>query len=239
MITPNQKLRIENYLISKKLPLDILLEVKDHMISQIEDCMKDDNINFEESFSKVEYLWRDSFSLTKYWMFYGQEKIPFIVKKIIKEKYNQILKKAFVFASMSFIINIFLVFYANNVEQYKILFHIQNALFVVAPVLVLVLNFKILKYIKTDFKFKGRIFYTMYQKNVGLLAIATISMVQVAMKEGKYAYWFFRTDNHTNIFYTLLTFILPLCVQCFVIFGIMNFFEHKKTLKNVTTIAND
>jgi len=238
MISAEEKLQIENYLISKKLPLDILLEVKDHMILQIEDCMKDDKISFEEGFSKVEYSWKDSFSLTKYWIFYGQEKIPLVVKKIIKEKYDQILKKAFVFALMSFIINIFLVFYANNVEQYKIFFHVQNALFVVAPTLVLVLNFKILKYIRADFKFKGRIFYTIYQKNVGLLAISTISMVQVAMKEGKYAYWFLRTDNHTHILFTLLTFIVPLFVQWFVIFGIMNFFEHKNTLKNVSAISN-
>lgn len=238
MISSEEKLQVENYLIWKKLPLDILLEVKDHMISQIEDCMNDERISFEEAFSKVEDAWKDSFSMTKYWMFYGHEKIPQIIKEIIKEKYNQILKKAFVFASVSFIINIFLVFYANNVEQYKIFFHVQNALFVVAPMLVLVLNFRILKYIRADYKFKGRIFYTMYQKNIGLLAISTISMVQVAMKEGKYAYGFLRTDNHAHILFTLLTFIVPLLVQWFIVFGIMNFFEHKKTLKNISVISN-
>jgi len=39
MISAEQKLQIEQYLISKKLPLDILLEVKDHMILQMEDVM--------------------------------------------------------------------------------------------------------------------------------------------------------------------------------------------------------
>jgi hypothetical protein len=238
MISAEEKLQVENYLIWKKLPLDILLEVKDHMISQIEDCMNDERIGFEEAFSRVELSWRGSFSLTKYWVFYGNEKIPLIVKKIIKEKYYQIFKKAFVFALVSFFISILLVFYADNVEQYKTFFHLQNALFVGAPSIILVLNYKLLKYMRADFKFKGRIFYTMYQKNVGLLAISTISMVQVAMKEGKYAYWFFRTDDHTHTFYTLLTFIVPLFVQSFVIFGIMNFFEHKKKLKDITAIAN-
>lgn len=238
MISKEEKLKIEHYLLSKKLSLDILLEVKDHMMSQIEDRMKDDEISFEEAFSKVEDAWKDSFSMTKYWMFYGHEKIPQIIKEVIKEKYNQILKKAFIFALVSFIINILLVFYANNIEQYKIFFHVQNSLFVIAPMMVLVLNFRILKYIRADFKFKGRIFYTMYQKNVGLLAISTISMVQVAMKEGKYAYWFLRTDNHAHILFTLLTFIVPLLVQWFIIFGIMNFFEHKKALKNISAISN-
>lgn len=238
MISSEEKLQVENYLIWKKLPLDILLEVKDHMISQIEDCMNDERISFEKAFSRVELSWRGSFSLTKYWMFYGNDKIPLIVKKILKEKYYQIFKKAFVFALISFIINIFLIFYARNVEQYKTFFHLQNALFVAVPTLILALNFRMLKYIRADFKFKGRIFYTMYQKNVGLLAISTISMVQVAMKEGKYAYWFLRTDNYTQIVFTFLTFIIPMLVQWLVVFGIMNFLEHKKTLKNITAISN-
>ncbi|WP_435524005.1 hypothetical protein [Chryseobacterium indoltheticum] len=76
MISAEEKMQVENYLISKKLPLDILLEVKDHMISQIEDKIKDDKIDFEEAFSKVELSWRDNFLLTKYWFFPDMREFP-------------------------------------------------------------------------------------------------------------------------------------------------------------------
>lgn len=233
MISAEQKLQIEHYLISKKLPLDILLEVKDHMISQIEDLINEENLSFDESFSKVESSWKKNFELTTSWMFYGHEKIPFIVKEIAKEKYTQILKKAFMFAMVSFIINLIFIRYTDSVNQYKTVFQIQNALFVVVPTIILILNYGILNHIRTDFKFRGRVFYTMYQKNIALLGMTTISMVLIAMKEGKYAYWLLRNDSHANIFYAILTFALPLFLQTFVVFGIINFFEHKKGLKKL------
>ena len=53
MITETQLTEIRNYLLSKKLPIDILIEVNDHFISQINDLQKKENLNFEEAFEKV------------------------------------------------------------------------------------------------------------------------------------------------------------------------------------------
>ena len=36
MITPEQNKEITRYLVAKNLPIDLVLEVKDHMIEQIE-----------------------------------------------------------------------------------------------------------------------------------------------------------------------------------------------------------
>lgn len=238
MISAEQKFQIEHYLISKKLPLDILLEVKDHMILQIEDCMNEEQIDFNNAFSKVESSWQVYFLPTTYWMFYGHKKIPVIVKEITKEKYTQILKKAFILAMVSFSINLIFIKYADTISQYKTIFQIQNALFVAAPSIILILNYRILKHVRTDFKFRGMVFYTMYQKNIALLGLTTIAMMQIAMKEGKYAFWFLKNDNHTHIFFTILTFVLPLFLQTFIVFGIINFFEHKKTLQKLSKFYN-
>jgi hypothetical protein len=40
MITEPQLTEIRNYLLSKKLPIDILIEVNDHFISQILDLQR-------------------------------------------------------------------------------------------------------------------------------------------------------------------------------------------------------
>jgi hypothetical protein len=50
MITPEQNKEITQYLVAKNLPIDLVLEVKDHMIEQIESM---ENLCFEEAFEQV------------------------------------------------------------------------------------------------------------------------------------------------------------------------------------------
>jgi hypothetical protein len=58
MITETQLTEIRNYLLSKKLPIDILIEVNDHFISQILDLQREENLSFEEAFEKVKESWK-------------------------------------------------------------------------------------------------------------------------------------------------------------------------------------
>jgi hypothetical protein len=64
MLTETQLTEIRNYLLSKKLPIDILIEVNDHFISQIKICKKE-NLSFEEAFEKVKESWKEE--ITPYW----------------------------------------------------------------------------------------------------------------------------------------------------------------------------
>jgi hypothetical protein len=52
MITETQLTEIRNYLLAKKLPIDILIEVNDHFVSQILDLQREENLGFEEAFEK-------------------------------------------------------------------------------------------------------------------------------------------------------------------------------------------
>ena len=47
MLSETQLSEIRNYLLSKKLPIDILIEVNDHFISQISDLQREENLGFE------------------------------------------------------------------------------------------------------------------------------------------------------------------------------------------------
>ena len=65
MITEPQLTEIRNYLLSKKLPIDILIEVNDHFISQISDLQRDENLSFEDAFEKVKLKWGGDFILVR------------------------------------------------------------------------------------------------------------------------------------------------------------------------------
>lgn len=236
-MTKEQEKEITDYLMLHRLPLDILLEVKDHMISQVTDIQTEENLNFQKAFHKTQKLWESEFKMTKYSVFYSEE-IPVIVKKIAKARYNNILKRSLLLGLISFAVNILLIFLANNEEVYSSLFKIQNGLFVLFTFGVWFFNRKIWKYVKQDFKYRGRLFYSMYQQNTGLLVVSMTSMAQIISKKGIYPYLFFRTNDHSEIIFVLATLVLPYCIQVMIIFGVVNFFEHKKALEKMKDFLN-
>lgn len=59
-----QKSEIANYLLAKKLPIDIMLEVQDHFISQINALEIEENQKFEGAFENVKLRWRKELTLS-------------------------------------------------------------------------------------------------------------------------------------------------------------------------------
>lgn len=221
--------KITDYLVSKNLSLDIQIEIKDHMINQITDLQLEENLSFDEAFSRVKESWKNEFVTTSYWMFF-REPIPLIAKKVIREKYNNLLKKSFLIGLLFFGINILLIYLSNSAETYSILFKGLNGMFVLALGAAWILNFKIRKYMKPDFKYKGKCLYTMYQQNIGLMLVGTIAMLQIIMRDGHYAYQFFRGEYDISRFMAAVTLLVPFLLQILVIFILFNFYEHKKSL---------
>lgn len=232
MMTELQEKEITDYLISKNIPLDILMEIKDHVMDQTLEIQNAENISFEGAFSKVKEYWSEELKMTdNIWLY--PEPIPVIAKKIIKTKYKGLLEKSVLIALLSFAVNLMVIYSLNSEETYKIGFRVLNSIFFIIPLVVVVFHYKTRNSISNDFRYKGKIFYTLYQQNTRLLMISTLSMVQILGKNGKYAYEFFRTPTPTNIMYVLITLILPFFLQTAVIFSLLNFFEHKKTLKKM------
>lgn len=80
MISVEHTKEIRDYLLSKKIPLDILIEVEDHILNQIDD-LRSQNISFEKAFDEVKEIWKKDLVLTK---INGEEVAVFV--KDIKEK---------------------------------------------------------------------------------------------------------------------------------------------------------
>lgn len=89
MISAEQKLEIEKYLISKKLPIDILLEVKDHIISQVEEIKKDENLEFHLAFDSVKNAWQDELEMKS--NYFLNIKAPNFVYRIMVESDKKVL----------------------------------------------------------------------------------------------------------------------------------------------------
>ncbi len=228
-MTEAQENKITDYLVAQELSLDILVEIRDHMISQILDIQSNENINFEEAFLKVKESWNGEFTMVNYLLFYPT-KIPLIAKRIIQEKYSGLFKKSLMVAFLAFAINLLLIFMAGNQEEYQLFFRLLNGSFVLTTLLIWIFNYKIWKYIKADFKYKGKCLYTMYQQNLGLMVVCATSMTQVALKSGDYAYQFFRQQNYTDVVGVVITLIFPFVLQTALTFAVLNFIEHKKNL---------
>ena len=170
--------------------------------------------------------------MTTYFLL-SREQIPVIFKKIIKTNYRSIIRKALLIAFISFLLNLLLIYVSPNEETFNLFFKIQNAFFIVLPIFLLVSNYKIWKYLKNDFKYRGKIFYSMYQQNLGLILMSITTMTQVISGSGKpYTYLFLKEGNGT-IAPFLIMLIVPFLLQTMVVFSIINFFECKKALSKI------
>lgn len=228
-MTKEELLQIDNYLLLYKLPLDILIEVKDHMLSQIAEIQISKNLSFEDAFFETKLAWEQDLKPTTFKLFFPEE-VPRIVKRLLKEKYNVLFKKAIAVAFISLLINLCFVSISKNAEIYSWFFRIQNSIFIIAPIVLWITNSKIRKFLKNDYKYKGKSFYTIYQQNTNLIIITSGIMIQIVKENGAYIFNYLKTNEPTNIFGFIFMLIGPFLAQTIVIFGILNFNEHKKTL---------
>ncbi len=157
MLLQKQEKAVTDYLIFHKLPLDILLEVKDHMLSQIADIQNEDNTSFEEAFHQTQKLWENEFKLTSYSLL-CREQIPVILKKMVKEKYNIIFKKFLLFGLASITVNLLLIYFSADQEMYNDFFRFYNSLMVMIPFLYWIFNKNMRKYMRSDFKYHEKSF---------------------------------------------------------------------------------
>ena len=116
MITKSQENEIRDYLISKKLPIDILLEVNDHFISQISDLQLAENLDFSSAFKKTKDNWKKDLSFSKPFYKVGSAGIPStnFERKFKKEVNYNILK---ITAAIFFPFLFFLYWFSFNANQ--------------------------------------------------------------------------------------------------------------------------
>ena len=65
MITETQRKEIRQYLTTKNLPSDVIIEVEDHFASQIENFEFERNNTFQQAFYKTKLIWMGDFQMVR------------------------------------------------------------------------------------------------------------------------------------------------------------------------------
>jgi|GEM_PF-1338710 len=110
MLSQSEQNKIRNYLFSKNLPFDLLLEVEDHFQEQIENLMQKE-MSFEEAFPEVKLLWKKDLKETYPWHVLNRTengKITLLERRTKMEIEVKLLQIAFLVALITAICFMFL-----------------------------------------------------------------------------------------------------------------------------------
>ncbi len=168
MMTEFQNQEVSKYLSEKRLPLDLLYEVKDHMISQIYDLQKEENFSFEEAFEKAKISWQEELTMVnENW--FTQKKISILHKKIIDKRLKSFYTKSFVAVSVLFLFYFF-VYKFYGVHYFSQLFVVVNVALLVFGLMYGIRNRKILNTTKKSYSIK----FSIYQRPSNILYMGVL-----------------------------------------------------------------
>ncbi len=180
MITEAQQQEILSYLSVKKLPVDLLIEVYDHFISQIHDLQARHNLCFNDAFQKTKDSWCND--LTPYWNGGGElenrsDLVRNFEKTMLKSVFFESVKYAGIIVLASFVLSLL---FPKEIFQYLILLLIVIMVF--APIIKIIRNWKAVNLPKKHSKFT----LTLYQNYV---------MIHLSM-----AYFLFKSVSDYKVF---------------------------------------
>lgn len=230
MITPEQNKEITQYLISKNLPIDLVLEIKDHMIEQIESM---ENLTFEEAFEKVKESWKEEFVYK--FSFSRLKMITKYEKNITQNIHSKILLNALFCIIPIFIITF--IFGIYNKSLYLFLINKVYYFCVVVAFLTLLINYKIQK--TTFAAYQKKI--SIYQKGASNLFVSVCFILIyniLVFDHNKDINTFHKILNlefSFNIIFELLTIYIYIFWW---LLGLFYFLKYRKTIKELQNRIN-
>ena len=232
MITPEQNKTITTYLLSKNLPIDLVLEIKDHMIEQIENK---ENLTFEEAFEKVKISWKEELKMVYTF------RLGFIYR--ITQFQNNIggkINKNFFLISlylMSIFVFITFILARINIKIFEIVMLYTYYSCIAITLLVFILNFKILK--STFFVTLPKI--NIYQKGSGILISGSTQILLFNILLFDKIKYFYSTYMLFNLEFSLRNFAETFINYLYLwmwIFGLLYFLSYKKSIKELQNRIN-
>ncbi|QFG54108.1 hypothetical protein [Chryseobacterium sp.] len=131
---------IRNFLLDKKLPIDILVEVYDHFTTQISELQKEEGLEFDKAFEKVKQSWQGELqpSWKGEWDLVDRSEL---LRKINTANLRAFLGKALYIASV-IVLALMLFSFLFSFHVYKYIFVIATGLILLLPFYVYFKNFK-------------------------------------------------------------------------------------------------
>ena len=133
-MTNEQKNEVRQYLLTKKLPIDLLMEVEDHFLSQINDKEAGGKMSFEEAFNSTIIAWHDDLKLS--WDGnWSLEDTSLLIKTTTKKKVWILVKKATLLGFLCYILTV-AAYFIMPFSVFRIVFTIAILLLIVFPIIV-------------------------------------------------------------------------------------------------------
>lgn len=103
-MTDSQDKQMRDYLLEKNLSISLLMEVQDHMSSQIQELQKKNNVHFEEAFKKVLLNWSADLAFPKYNIQFDLQDSTYFEKTIVKRNQFDIFKSSISYVLFAFVL---------------------------------------------------------------------------------------------------------------------------------------
>ena len=192
-MTKLQLTEIRNYLLSKKLPIDILIEVNDHFVSQINDLQREENLSFEEAFEKTKESWKDELKIE--FSFFGDNESK-IIKRIKKKQNIEFLTKTLKIY-LPFLISSFLLANFSNINIFKIF---NTSIFIAVLVIPIIIQFYYFKDFQLAKNYKKNQLNTMQSINsFGSIAIMYIFLFSKDLLKKSEQFFYIISGNYRRI----------------------------------------
>ena len=192
-MTESQLTEIRNYLLSKKLPIDILIEVNDHFISQISDLQREENLSYEDAFEKTKESWKDELKIE--FSFFGDNESK-IIKRIKKKQNIEFLTKTRKIY-LPFLISSFLLANFSNINIFKIF---NTSIFIAVLVIPIIIQFYYFKDFQLAKNYKKNQLNTMQSINsFGSIAIMYIFLFSKDLLKKSEQFFYIISGNYRRI----------------------------------------
>ena len=189
----SQLTEIRNYLLSKKLPIDILIEVNDHFISQISDLQREENLSYEDAFEKTKESWKDELKIE--FSFFGDNESK-IIKRIKKKQNIEFLTKTRKIY-LPFLISSFLLANFSNINIFKIF---NTSIFIAVLVIPIIIQFYYFKDFQLAKNYKKNQLNTMQSINsFGSIAIMYIFLFSKDLLKKSEQFFYIISGNYRRI----------------------------------------
>ena len=193
MFTETQLSEIRNYLLSKKLPIDILIEVNDHFVSQINDLQREENLSYEDAFEKTKESWKDELKIE--FSFFGDNESK-IIKRIKKKQNIEFLTKTLKIY-LPFLISSFLLANFSNINIFKIF---NTSIFIAVLVIPIIIQFYYFKDFQLAKNYKKNQLNTMQSINsFGSIAIMYIFLFSKDLLKKSEQFFYIISGNYRRI----------------------------------------
>ena len=193
MLSETQLTEIRNYLLSKKLPIDILIEVNDHFVSQINDLQREENLSYEDAFEKTKESWKDELKIE--FSFFGDNESK-IIKRIKKKQNIEFLTKTLKIY-LPFLISSFLLANFSNINIFKIF---NTSIFIAVLVILIIIQFYYFKDFQLAKNYKKNQLNTMQSINsFGSIAIMYIFLFSKDLLKKSEQFFYIISGNYRRI----------------------------------------